>query len=90
MPTMRIPNVISFYTDKRTQFPVRGSTVSCALHDAVEQFPKLKFHIMDGDGNLRRHVRVFINEVLINDLEGLDTKVAEGDVIQLLVSAAGG
>jgi len=87
---MRIPNVISFYTDKQTQFRVQGSTAFDALYDAVEQYPKLKFHIMDGDGNLRRHVRVFVNEVLINESEGLDTRIADDDVIQLLVSAAGG
>ena len=36
MPTIRVPNVISYYTDKQTQFEVSGSTVLEAVQSAVE------------------------------------------------------
>ena len=90
MPTIRVSNVISYYTDKQTHFEVGGSTALEAVQNAVEKFPALKFHVFDKDGNLRRHIHLFVNDVNVRELDGNETKVGEGDVVRILAAAAGG
>ena len=90
MPTIRVPNVISYYTDKQTQFEVSGSTALEAVQSAVEKYPALKFHVFDGEGNLRRHIYLFVNDVSVKELNGNETAVGEKDVVRILAAAAGG
>ena len=90
MPIVRVPNVISYYTEKQTQFEVPGSTALEAVRSAVEKYPQLKFHVFDQDGNLRRHIYLFVNDVNVKELDGNETKVGEGDVVRILAAAAGG
>ena len=90
MPTIRVPNVISYYTEKQTQFEVSGSTALEAVQSAVEKYPALKFHVFDNDGNLRRHIYLFVNDVNVRELNGNETTVGEGDVVRILAAAAGG
>ena len=90
MPTIRVPNVISYYTDKQTQFEVSGSTALEAVKNAAEKFPALKFHVFDGEGNLRRHIYLFVNDVSVKELNGNETAVGENDVVRILAAAAGG
>ena len=90
MPIIRVSSVISYYTDKQTHFEVTGSTALEAVQKAVEIYPKLKFHVFDGDGNLRRHISLFVNDIHVKDLNGNETEVGEKDVVRILAAAAGG
>ena len=90
MPTIRVPNVISYYTEKQTQFEVSGSTALEAVQSAVEKFPALKFHVFDNEGKLRRHIYLFVNDVSVKELNGNETAVGEKDVVRILAAAAGG
>jgi len=90
MPIIRVSNVISYYTNKQTQFRVEGATALAAVQKAVEIYPKFKSHIFDGNGNLRRHISLFVNDVHVRELDGVDTKVGDDDTIRILAAAAGG
>ena len=90
MPIIRVSSVISYYTDKQTHFEISGSTALEAVQNAVEKYPKFKFHVFDGNGNLRRHVNLFVNDVNVKELNGNETEVGEKDVVRILMAAAGG
>lgn len=90
MPTIRVSSVISYYTDRQTHFEVTGATALEAVRNAVEKYPQLKFHVFDRDGNLRRHISLFVNDVHVKELEGSETRVGEKDVVRILAAAAGG
>ena len=90
MAIVRFPNVMKFYVDNQNEFPVTGSTVNEMIEQIVRQHPQVKFHLLDGDGNLRRHFNIFVNGVHIRDLNGMDTPLKEADKVILMVSAAGG
>jgi len=90
MPIIRVSSVISYYTDKQTHFEVSGSTALEAVQNAVEKYPALKFHVFDSEGKLRRHINLFVNDVNIKDLNGYETTVGEGDIVRILMAAAGG
>ena len=90
MPTVRFPAVMKYYVDNQTEFFVPAATVKEVLDQVIEQYPSIKFHLVDANGNLRKHFNVFINGIHIRDLNGMDTPLKEEDKVILMASAAGG
>lgn len=90
MPTVRFPAVMKYYVDNQTEFFVPAATVKEVLDQVIEQYPSIKFHLVDANGNLRKHFNVFINGIHIRDLNGMDTPLKEEDKVMLMASAAGG
>ena len=90
MPIIRFPNVMKFYVDNQSEFPVAGATVAEIIEQIVQRYPSVKFHLLDAEGNLRRHFNIFVNGVHIRDLNGMDTPLKKDDKVILMASAAGG
>jgi molybdopterin converting factor small subunit len=90
MPTVRFPNVMKYYVNNQTEFFVPASTVQDLVDQVVELYPSVKFHLVDSDGSLRKHFNVFVNNIHIRDLEGMETRLKEDDEVILMASAAGG
>jgi adenylyltransferase/sulfurtransferase len=78
------------YTDKQNNFPVAGSTALQAVRSAAERFPSLATHVFDQQGQLRRHINVFVNDTNIRDLQGPDTAVYVDDIIRVFPAISGG
>lgn len=87
---IRVPTPLRPYTDGLKEIEVMGTTVRAAIEDLTHQFPGLKSHLYDPDGNLRPYVNVFINEDDVRDLKGQETPVSNGDRLMILPSIAGG
>ena len=81
---------MKYYVNNQTEFFVLAATVQEVLDQIIEQYPSIKFHLVDAKGNLRKHFNVFINGTHIRDLNGLDTPLKEEDKVILMASAAGG
>jgi molybdopterin converting factor small subunit len=90
MVTVRFPAVMKYYVNNQTEFSVPASTVREIVDRVVEQYPSVKFHLVDSEGKLRKHFNVFINGIHIRDLEGMDTRLKDEDQVILMASAAGG
>ncbi|RPI90462.1 MAG: molybdopterin synthase sulfur carrier subunit [Chloroflexi bacterium] len=90
MATVRFPAVMKYYVDNQTEFSVSAATAGELLERITEQYPTVKFHLLDSEGKLRKHFNVFVNGTHIRDLNGLDTPIKEEDKVILMASAAGG
>jgi len=90
MPTVRFPAVMKYYVNNQTEFSVSAATASELIEKIIEQYPSVRFHLVDSDGNLRKHFNVFVNGTHIRDLNGMDTPLKEEDKVILMASAAGG
>lgn len=90
MPTVRFPNVMKYYVNNQSEFSLPASTVQELIIKVVEQYPEVKFHLVNSDGNLRKHFNVFVNGTHIRDLDGMETRLKEEDKVILMASAAGG
>jgi molybdopterin converting factor small subunit len=90
MPTVRFPAVMKYYVNNQTEFSISASTAGELIDKIVEQYPTVRFHLVDSEGNLRKHFNVFVNGTHIRDLNGLDTPLQEEDKVILMASAAGG
>ncbi len=90
MPTVRFPAVMKYYVDNQAEFFVPAVTVKEVVERVIQEYPSIKFHLVDSEGNLRRHFNVFVNGTHIRDLKGMDTALNEEDKVILMASAAGG
>lgn len=90
MPTVRFPAVMKYYVNNQSEFSVPASTTRELIERIIEQYPSVKFHLVDADGNLRRHFNIFVNGTHIRDLNGMETLLVEEDKVILMASAAGG
>ncbi len=90
MAIVRFPAVMKYYVNNQTEFPVSASTAGELIEKIVEQYPTVRFHLVDSEGNLRKHFNIFVNGTHIRDLNGLETPLQEDDKIILMASAAGG
>lgn len=90
MAAVRFPNVMKFYVGNRSEFTVEASSVADLIGKIVEQYPPVKFHLVDSEGVLRRHFNIFVNGTHIRDLAGMETRLNDEDKVILMASAAGG
>ena len=90
MPIVRFPALMKFYVDNQSEFPMPGRTVAEVIQNVLAQYPTLKPHLFDADGNLRRHFNIFVNGTHIRELGGMNAALVEGDKVILMASAAGG
>ena len=90
MATVRFPHMMKYYVDNQAELVISATTVQGMIDQVVEQYPSVKFHLLDTEGQLRRHFNIFINGIHIRDLNGMETPLKEEDKIILMASAAGG
>ncbi|MEN5231544.1 hypothetical protein [Sphingobacterium faecium] len=64
------------------------------IYDVIEQldlvYPTFKERLIDEDGEIKPYFNLFLGTLNIKDLEGIETKIYQGDTIRLILSRAGG
>jgi len=75
-------------TDGPPELACEGVTLRDALEDCVAKEPRLQKRIFREDGGV--WVGIFVNGRNVRQLAGLDTELADGDVIRLVPPIAGG
>ncbi|MBV9951202.1 MAG: MoaD family protein [Acidimicrobiia bacterium] len=88
--TVRVPTTLRTLTAGASEVTVEGETVGAVLDALEADHPGFKSRLLDDDGNLRRFVNVFVADDDVRFLDGLGTKVAEGDTVAIIPAVAGG
>jgi molybdopterin synthase sulfur carrier subunit len=90
--TVELPNALCSYTDRNPSLVLDepGKTVRDALVALGRKSPGALDRIMDEQGEVRRHVNLFVNGDDVRFLEGLSTAVPNGATIFVLAAVSGG
>jgi sulfur-carrier protein len=67
-----------------------GSTLRELIHNVDRRHPGFAGQLLESSGQQRPFVNIYVNDEDARYLAGLDTAVAEGDVISILPAVAGG
>ncbi|MEU1617893.1 MoaD/ThiS family protein [Streptomyces sp. NPDC005722] len=86
---VRIPTILRSYTDGAKAVEGSGSTLDELLADLDTRHTGIRERIVDA-GELRRFVNVYLNDEDVRFLDGITTKLTDGDSVTILPAVAGG
>jgi molybdopterin synthase sulfur carrier subunit len=87
---VRIPTPLRRFTGDRAELSVEPAELSSILEGLFSQYPGLRSQLLDEEGALRSFVNVYVNDDDIRFLDGLKTRVGDGDSVSIVPAIAGG
>lgn len=84
---VRIPTILRTYTDGAKAVEGSGETIADLLADLESRHTGIRERIVDGD-QLRRFVNVYLNDEDVRFLDGISTKLTDGDNVTILPAVA--
>jgi sulfur-carrier protein len=87
---IKLPTVLRAQADGQASVRVDGATVGDVFNNLIAQYPGLRGNLLDDNGGLHKFVNVYKDDDDIRYLDGIDTKLADGDVLSILPAVAGG
>ena len=84
---VRIPTPLRSYTGQQAEVEADGSTLAELLDDLDRRYPGIRFRMVDEQGRVRRHMRVFVNSEAADDL---DAAITETDEVVIMQALSGG
>ena len=87
-----VPNALTPYTRGVGTLVVNEpcSTVADALAIVAAKLPALTDRVLTEQGEIRRHVNVFVGEESVKFLDGLETPIEDGATITIVPAVSGG
>lgn len=82
-----IPGPLLSYTNQCATVEANGETVAELLKHLDQQFPGLRFRMIDEQNAIRTHMRIFVNGEMITSLT---TRLTPSDDVYILQSLSGG
>lgn len=81
-----IPSPLLSYT-QAPEVEADGATLSELLADLDQRYPGIRFRMIDEQGAIRPHMRIFINRERV---VGLEEALSAEDEVQILQALSGG
>ena len=80
-----VPSALHSYTGQGW-VEADGATVAAILDDLDQRYPGIRFRMIDEQGNIRRHIRLFYDGAMVKEL----SHVLRADGELLIVQALSG
>ena len=69
---------------------VTGETIGAALDQVFRASPRLRGYVLDDQGSLRVHVKIFVNGLPVRDPSRLSDRIGPADEIHVIQALSGG
>jgi molybdopterin synthase sulfur carrier subunit len=69
---------------------VTGETIGAALDQIFRASPRLRSYVLDDQGSLRVHVKIFVNGCPVRDPSRLSDRIGPTDEIHVIQALSGG
>ena len=90
MAHLRVPSMLRPTVGGERTVTAQGSTLNELIRDVDARHPGFAGQLLEANGQQRTFVNIYVNDEDVRYLQGLETPVAEGDVISILPAVAGG
>ena len=84
---VRIPSPLRSYTAQQAVVDADGGDLDALLLDLDQRYPGIRFRMVDEQGRIRKHMKVFVNDEPVHDLA---TRVDPRDEITIMQALSGG
>ncbi len=88
--TVYIPTPFRRATQNRDRVDVTAPNVAGALDELETRHAGLKGLVRNDAGEVHHHVNIYVNSRAIEDLDGLATRLEDGDELTIIPALAGG
>jgi molybdopterin synthase sulfur carrier subunit len=82
-----LPTPLAQYTRHRREVEAAGDTLAELLADLDRRYPGLRFRVIDEQGAIRPHIKVFVNRV---QARSLALALAPSDEVLVVAALSGG
>lgn len=90
MATIIIPTPLRKFTNNTSRLDIQADTIAKTVDELTLNFPDLKKHLLDDNGQIRSFVNIFVGNDDIRNLQHGDTVVKADTVISIVPAIAGG
>jgi sulfur-carrier protein len=90
MATIIIPTPLRKFTNNTARLNIQADTIAKTVDELTLNFPDLKKHLLDDNGQIRSFVNIFVGNDDIRNLQHGDTEVKADTVISIVPAIAGG
>ena len=85
--TVHIPSALRSYTKEKGDVETEGRTVAEVLSELDRRYPGLRFRIITEQDTIRAHIRIFVNE---EQVQQLNAPIRPDDHIHIICALSGG
>ncbi len=90
MPTVKFTYALKrFYPDLDT-LELPANDVNAVVHAIDKTYPGIKDYLIDEQGQLRKHVNIFVDGTLIQDRTNLQDTLKENSEVYIMQALSGG
>lgn len=82
-----IPNPLRSYTADAASVSASGTTLDELTGDLDRRFPGMRFRVIDEQGQIRPHIKFFVNGTQRRDLGG---SLGDADEVMIVCALSGG
>ena len=90
MPIIKFTTALKRFYPNLKELEIASGTVAELVEIINDTYPGIKDYIVDEQGQLRKHVNIFIGNELIEDREQLKDIVKENDELLIFQALSGG
>lgn len=89
VPIVRVTPVLARHVDAPTEH-ADGATARAVLDAYFARHPQIRGYVMDDQGELRRHVTLFVGGRPIRDRAALTDRIADDEALDIMQALSGG
>ena len=88
--TIRVPGLLARFTDGERTISVRADTAKECIDRLLEAHPALEPHLLDGQGQLRVHIQLFVDGRNVEWSDRERVALEAGSNVTILQAVSGG
>ena len=88
--TIFVPTPLRKVTGGQAKIETAAQTLQEAIEGADSTYPGFRERVLDGNGEIKRFINVFVNGIDVRKLQGRATPVKDGDEVAVIPAMAGG
>ena len=82
-----VPSPLASYTGNRREVEAQGGTLDELFSDLDRRHPGIRFRIVDEQGRIRPHIKVFVNRA---QADTLGLRLSASDEVMVVAALSGG